>query len=509
MVGDANIDAAWRGAWRRRPASYDAVSRELAGFQALGRTDTRSPAPTAIKRGESILDGYSKVLGTKRAAAKPHQTIEQKKRLYDTFILQGGKKAQLYDAATHDQELNKYSSVLSFNDRLSAQAINGPTGKAIKSSKDELDKYSSILDFSATVPDFKRTNAVNSHKDILTFPGNSRDQARIEKREANHHVLQADAVAAVHDSHEGILTFPADEQGALAASAPRQEAEHKVKSSSASAVKPGSEDTTRKVHGHVKGRAAAPDSAARESETHTLQPQLISGELSSYDDILEFPGQRQLRRLTDAPSSRKELKGYDGILDFGGHASSARTGDKSASTRTGEGAEARGEGSSVKGSSNKKAAPAKGGASGEVGGASTKRGSPTMLLDEQLVHQTVAEEKAMEEKAILIEPPAAAASSPIAKKLASLYEEAKRLISEETHPAKKQEQPVTDVAAVSSPRKTGVCSLVFCLVFAWFVSRICNACASERARRLISRVIFHQLPSREGLRQIGVRRHPR
>ena len=60
-----------------------------------------------------------------------------------------------------------------------------------------------------------------------------------------------------------------------------------------------------------------------------------------------------------------------------------------------------------------------------------------MLLDEELVRQTVADEKAVEQRAILIEPPDGAVSSPIAKKLASLYEEAKKLISEETEPTKK------------------------------------------------------------------------
>lgn len=425
MIGDANIDAAWRGVWKRPPASFDAVSRELAGFQALGHSDTGSSAPEAIKRGESILDGYSGVLGTKRAIAKPRQAAAQKKRLYDSFILQGGKKAQLYDAATHDQELHTYSGVLSFNDRPPAQAINGPTKKAIKSSKDELSSYSSILDFNTPLPDFKSNRVVNLHKGILSFPGNTRDRARIRKREANHHVLQASAVAAVHDSHKNILNFPKDQD--IAKTAPRKEAERKVTGRASPAVKGASENTARALTPGRNRDGRGGRAVVRQPASHTLQPELISRELSSYDDILEFPGQRQLSQLADPPSSSHELEGYDGILEFGGLARSARSGDKKKASKTGAA---------------KAAAGAAGSAPSDVAGVTgkargSKRGARTMLLDEELVRQTVADEKAVEQRAILIEPPDGAVSSPIAKKLASLYEEAKKLISEETEPTKK------------------------------------------------------------------------
>ena len=535
VVGDANIDAAWRGAWRRRPAAYGAVSRELAGFQALGGSHSGAPLAQAVKQGESILGGYAKVLGARKATAQPDRAAEQKQRLYDTFILQGGKKAQLYDAATHDQELDKYSRVLSFSDKLPAKAINGPAGKAIKSSKDELNSYSSILDFSTPLPDFKKTKAVSSHEGILSFPGSSRDSAHIKSREANHHVLQPAAMAAAHDSYTGILTFPGDEQDTA------RKAAREASRASEHGAPAGSHHTAQGQHG-----AHAP---AREPAAHTLQPQLMSRELSSYDDILEFPGQRELSKLAHPRHSSSELKAYSGILDFGGHAGAAAHGGNAPNPQT-VAAGARGDqrtlalapssGIKVKaqqqqqqqqqqpGAATAKAQKAAGVAGGRAAAArvadtgAQEKGAPTMLLDEELVREAAAREveneragrageksgkskaqtQRSESKAILIEPPtAAASSSPIAKKLAALYDEAKTLISEETRTgdtapaapaaaaAPSKARPAPDTSPAMAPADSGSRS----------ARRVPDVAASEeravrvRARRLSRDPVLRRL----------------
>jgi hypothetical protein len=413
VVGDANIDQAWQGVWKRTPAAYSAVRRELRGYQVLKRA---AQAP-ALVQGQSILRGYSTVLGAPHGARKPaaDPDAEKKRRLYDAFILHGGTKAQLYDAAAHDKELTAYNNVLAFNDKLSAQAIQGPAGKAIKSSKDELSSYSSILDFSTPLPVFKKTKTlVRSHKDVLSFPGSADDARHIAERERNSRNLDPASVASEHAAHSNILTFPGDEGDADSIS--KREAAHKVLDESALKAE-------RQAHKNILDFSATPDeeeARAKDTSPHaarTQHPEAVSKELTKYDSILEFPGQRQLNALQHPQQGSKELKGYSSILDFSGHAGKSEPAGNSSSVGK--------VGSKSKGGKGK----------AEEGKSEEKREAPTMLLDEALVQQTVEEEKAMEEKAILIEPPEKVEGSPIAAKLAHLYREASRLISEESKPA--------------------------------------------------------------------------
>jgi len=433
VVGDASIDTSWRGVWKRTPAAYKAVSRELAGYQDLAATANTVPADVAVARGESILKGYSTVLGAQKAAVRPAANLakEQKKRLYDSFILRGGRKAQLFDAATHDQELKKYSGVLSFSDKLPAQAIDGPAGKAITSSTDELSGYNSILDFAMALPVFKKTKPVRSHNGVLSFAGSEQDSKQIKKREADHHVLQPVAMAAERDSHKNILSFPDDEDDAKAMAL--RQATHKI-------LDPASLTAERNSHkGILQFSESEAAASAHKSPPHTLEPQVVSSELTGYDSILEFPGQRQLNQLKDPRHSTSELNAYTGILHFSGHAaSSAHKGAATAAANTPQlPPHARVSGAHVRGAhaatTSTTSAPKSQVASKGVGGkgaGSSKRGQRTMLLDEALVQPTTVGQ----EQPILIEPPSKQDSSAIAKKLAHLYQEAKKLITEETSP---------------------------------------------------------------------------
>ena len=413
VVGDANIDQAWQGVWERTPAAYSAVRRELRGYQVLKRA---AQAP-ALAQGQSILRGYSTVLGAPHGERKPapDPDAEKKRRLYDAFILHGGTEAQLYDAAAHDKELTAYNNVLAFNDKLPAHAIQGPAGKAIKSSKDELSSYSSILDFSTPLPVFKKTKTlVRSHKDVLSFPGSADDARHLAERERNSRNLDPASVASEHAAHSNILTFPGDEGDAVRIS--QREAAHKVLDESALKAE-------RQAHKNILDFSATPDeeeARAKDTSPHasrTKQPEADSKEIKNYDSILEFPGQRRLNVLQHPQQGSKELKGYSGILDFSGHAGKSEPAGKASSVGK--------VGSKSKGGKSK----------AEEGKSEEKREAPTMLLDEALVQQTVEEEKAMEEKAILIEPPEKVEGSPIAAKLAHLYREASRLISDESKPA--------------------------------------------------------------------------
>ncbi len=435
VVGDANIDQAWQGVWKRTPAAYSAVRRELGGYQVLLKGEAKAPA---VVQGQSILRGYSTVLGAPHGARMPaaDPAAEKKRRLYDAFILHGGTKAQLYDAAAHDKELTAYNNVLAFNDKLPAQAIQGPAGKAIKSSKAELNSYSSILDFSTPLPVFKKTKTkVRSHKDVLSFPGSADDTRHIAERERNSRNLDPASVASEHAAHSSILTFPGDEGDADSIS--QREAAHKVLDESALKAE-------RQAHKNILDFSATPDEEARAKDTspasphaaRTLQPEAVSKELTNYDSILGFPGQRQLNALQHPQQASKELKGYSSILDFSGHA-----GKSEPAGQAGKASSVGKVGSKSKGGKGK----------AEEGKSEEKRGTPTMLLDEALVQQTVEEEKAMEEKAILIEPPEKVKGSPIAAKLAHLYREASRLISEESKPA-----AAAKPASPELPVKTGV-----------------------------------------------------
>lgn len=461
VVGDANIDTAWQGVWNRKPAAYGAVSRELAGYQDLAGTANTVPADAAVASGESILNVYSTVLGPPTAAPKPIDwAAERKKQLYDTFVLTGGKKAQLYDAATHNKELQGYSGVLAFNDKVPARAIDGPAGTAIKSSTDELHSYNSILDFRTAVPVFKnpKTKAVRSHKDVLTFEGDEQDAKQFKDREAKHHVLQPMAVAAEHDSYKNILTFPGDEEDAARVST--REYVHKV-------LDPSSLIAERKSHESILDFPHHDAHTARKPHADNVVPrQLVSKELNSYDSILAFPGQRQLNALRHPRESSKELSSYTDILTFYGHDASIHHKAAAAKTQTPTTHASRHAHPSAASpnaktrSANTAAATTvvgKGGAGGKAGvvtGEESKKGQPTMLLDEALVQKSVEEEKA-----ILIQPPDAAAKSPIERKLARLYQEAKELITEEHHtakiPAKSTEKPAhARTHALNAPTNT-------------------------------------------------------
>jgi len=491
VVGDANIDRAWQGVWKRTPAAYSAVRGELGGYQALTGAQAGAAVAPAVAQGETILRGYSKVLGAPhsprtRAAADP--AAEEKRRLYDAFMLQGGTKAQLYDAAVHNKELKAYGNVLAFSDKLPPQAIDGPAGKAIKSSKDELSSYSSILDFSTPQPVFTKKEAVRSHNGVLSFPGSTRDARHIAAREKHARNLDPASVASEHASHSGILTFPGDEDDADRIA--QREAAHKVLDESALKAE-------RHAHQSILDFSGAPDeetrardaSPAKPRAAHTLQPQLISKELTSYDSILEFPGQRQLNALKDPQPESKELQGYSNILDFSGHAgtreqlrktppavlsagaehkaarhthrqdAAAATEHERASGAGGQTGTAGKAGKAGKPSLVSKVGNKRGGVQSKAGQSKgeEKTGAPTMLLDEALVQQTVAQEKRMEDKAILIEPPQEVKGSPISNKLAHLYREAKRLIAEEAKPAAaaKAGSPAK-AAAPTAPVKAGV-----------------------------------------------------
>jgi len=433
VVGDATIDSSWKGVWKRTPAAYRAVSRELAGYQDLSGAANTVPADTAVAKGESILSGYSTVLGARKVTVRPAVDLvkRQKKRLYDAFILRGGRKAQLFDAATHDRELKKYSGVLSFSDKLPAHAVDGPAGTAIKSSTDELNGYSSILDFATRMPVLKKKSApVRSHQSVLSFVGSEQDAKMIKQREADHHVLQPEAMVAEHDSHKNILSFPDDERDSHDIA--QREAGHKV-------LDTASLTAERRSHDGIL-RFNEQGAAAMSQKVHaTLEPKVVSKELTSYDSILEFPGQRQLSNLKDPSHSGSELKAYNGILDFAGHAaSSAHTrvsGSKAHTLQHSHSHTPPVHAATTSTSVHKLQSGSKGvlmkGVVGK-GALGSKRGQRTMLLDEALVQQTVQQVKAIQEQPILIEPPAEQDSSPIAKKLAHLYQEATELITEET-----------------------------------------------------------------------------
>ena len=330
VTGDANIDSAWEGVWKRKPLGYKAVRRELAGYEDLAGKD-KVPADAAVAQGEYILNKYSKVLGAPKAEARPVDLEKDaKQKLYNAFILMGGKKAALYDAATHNKELKGYEGVLSFDDKLPSHAIDGPTGKAVKSSADELSSYSSILDFKSAPVKFlkdpaQKSDAVRSDKDILTFPGEQRDSKQVKYNQRDHRVLQPAAVAAELDAHKNILSFPGDEQDAARIS--RREAGHTV-------LDPSYLSAERKSHRGILGSRDNKSKGVRlfdrlapgrgEPSPHpALAPLDISKELNAYDSILEFPGQRQLNSLKHPTHSTKELKKYSGILDFSGHSASA------------------------------------------------------------------------------------------------------------------------------------------------------------------------------------------
>ena len=449
VLGDSAIDASWRGIWKRSPAAYAAVSHELQSYNVIS-AEAVPMQSTALAQGQAILNGYSQLLGTSKPKKRADGGAkEARARLYREFILRGGKKAQLYDAVTHDQELKAYGSVLSLPNS-DGPAVDGPLGPAIESPKQELLAYKSILGFNSMdeEPAKKAARTVRSHTDVLAFSGGADDAERVKSREVNHHVLDSAAMAAERHAHAGILSFGADAGDARVGQATTSRRRHESSQSqivkhelanydsildftghttTAHVQKTGQQPAAHKRPLDLSGNSM---SAAHAKEAISRRNPGFSGlnSESSHETVIVAPAATRSvenaratvieRAHTPAPIAGRRAT-FEHVSKMGsGTGAGPVTGARSDGAITAHPVR---QGHKIQNTF--QAVPSSAALPGKTVAVSEEQGQTTKLVDEALLQ---------DENAILIEPPALVGNSPIGKKLAKLYAEASRLIRQET-----------------------------------------------------------------------------